>query len=448
MMGKVSWNEVVALRGHPARTRALLRDPLSSWLFAPDARQQLGLAAPRLPAEPGQGVVLYAADKSLTSCPVFAAGFGLPFEWRRGATDSPALPLDLRTRADHVRRVLGLPDWGLRLHPALEGPDLSDWPMPSTSAWASLATALLLANLGGRPEPQVFATGAWEDHGLATVEEIAAKVAAVTNLTAQSTAKAQLWVPAANFDEAVRATRELGSRAEIKAFPAGVAKPVEALSACLASLDSPPPSSASLEDRLAYANRPWIVNQFKPRAEYYRNSLVQDLARRMADDDRLRNANYARMAISVGETVGVEALSLLAVRPTDGWRPLASPGSERKLPGLLALTQAASLATPAAPTVVLKGPDSAPDAIRALANWLRDVPPGRKTVVDITAGTKEMTAVLVRAAQLAGADVLYVAHQTVKETNRPNYGKEYFVFCDWIREGASTATGSGGPSRG
>ena len=84
--------------------------------------------------------------------------------------------------------------------------------------------------------------------------------------------------------------------------------------------------------------------------------------------------------------------------------------------------------------LALEDPSDCGRCAAELATWLGSLPAPRLAVVDITGGTKEMTAVSVRAGQIAGARILYVASTIMKDVDRPLYGEERFVEHDWLHE--------------
>ncbi|MBI4704604.1 MAG: hypothetical protein HY744_26165 [Deltaproteobacteria bacterium] len=238
-----------------------LGQALAGYWLKTELRTELGIATPKPWAgRHGAAVALFAPTEQVDG---LAEGLPLPMQWRREAADSDMVPAGLSTVAESVRRELGIDGWGLALARDLDDYDLSELPLAAESAWAALAAALVVACEGGAVRPWVFATGAWDGHGIARVEHIKAKLAAVRSLGwAPEGQRPVLWVPAGNYDEARAAITD---EVELKSYPAGETKARQALSEHLYSIEVPPTTDEPLARRRDYANRPYSAVPGVPR---------------------------------------------------------------------------------------------------------------------------------------------------------------------------------------
>jgi hypothetical protein len=76
------------------------------------------------------------------------------------------------------------------------------------------------------------------------------------------------------------------------------------------------------------------------------------------------------------------------------------------------------------PTVLILAPGDEERICAEIATWLLEQ---ENAAVDITAGTKEMSAVLIAAARRASARVLYLRHEMLDDTQTQQYGTERFI---------------------
>jgi hypothetical protein len=160
-------------------------DLLARWWLRPDVLRRAheydpsfpyltSSKRPKLAKEPGSCWVVFV-NRGLG---LLRPAFLLPLRWRRGQSHSPALPARLRTLADLVIQQLG-GGWGLWLADDLEEAECrlgNDLPFEFGSGWAALAGGLLLAREGLATDPDIWASGAWGENGLAGVTGLPAKL--------------------------------------------------------------------------------------------------------------------------------------------------------------------------------------------------------------------------------------------------------------------------------
>jgi hypothetical protein len=381
---------------------------LAPWVLSAGARAKAGLSAPSIPDARGSVVALCVWTgemKGPVEQKVLAPAFALPLLWVERKSDSPRLPEGFAAVADGVRQALEIHDWGLDLAEDLDGLDLSGFAFDSASAWASLAAGLYLAANGGTPRTDVFATGVWNGKGVESVDGIEYKIEAVLDLVAEK--KPTLFVPSANYDQADKHAAE---RADIVAFPPGESIAYKSLrEGLLVMLAVPPATTDSLEARCAYANQDFLMAAFAKRREYYRGNLVLDLAARIAEK-RKGEPRVDRLVLGLSLSWELAVLLIAAIRPRQALL-LCTVESNNHIAAVKdKLTHDCTIEPP-----VLLTRDGEEKACEEVAKWLS--PLGSDccrptTAVEITSGTKEMTTVLVIAAQRAKAQLLYLSHKT------------------------------------
>ena len=120
--------------------------------------------------------------------PLLRDAFVLPFCWTavdeglgnpRGEGTAKLPPSVAKLAQGVVRQLRGEfrevaeKDWELKLASpyGLDREDLSWMPLEEASGWAALAAGLIVAARGGggKPDPRVWATGAWSDGGIVPV---------------------------------------------------------------------------------------------------------------------------------------------------------------------------------------------------------------------------------------------------------------------------------------
>lgn len=397
---------------------------LSRWVLTPEAREACDIDAPALPDHAGAAHALFVWDRSLQpllDAGLLAPAFALPLCWMAGTEDSPGLPGELAKQIAPSARasVAGAAGWGLHLDGCLGEFDLSALHVSADSAWAPLAAGLFLALHGGRPSGRVFATGAWNGRGVEGVDGIDHKIEAAVRIAGDR--KGAIYVPAANYDEADKHAR---GRIEVESFAPGQAKPEESLSPLLSALAAPPPPGASLEERCNYANKPFVLMDRRGRQQFYRNHIVADLAGRLLKENPTELEHIDRLALGVSFQWELAVLVALALSP-ERCAFLCTPESEKRLGDI---REKMGKPEDWGEVIVLRD-RSEIDARDRLMRFLKE---GTSRVVEITGGTKKMTAVLLVAGMRSGARTLYLRHEMMPGTQTQKYGTEKIEQLDWV----------------
>jgi len=407
-----------SLRGSPAALRDYAGS-LAPWLMAGSC------AVPPMPhCEPGSAIALLVWEPAIAGGSLGRA-FALPLRWRRGDDGDPGLPESLRETGRSIQRRLGLSGWCLRRASELASVDLSRLHLACDSAEAPLAAALVVAAEGGEPEPLVFGTGVLSDGHVDVVDELQAKVELVGRLAAGR--EAWLFVPRAHFAEAEAAAAPAVKVAAYAPMREGDLR--AALAPHLARLEAPPPESAPLEVRLAYANRRYLAPE--QRYRYYSMALARDIARRATPPGR---APVDRLATSLSLSWELTHCILHLVRPREALL-LWSDDTHRHLEQITAMRPPETRILPHASAF---RPDDARLVGDDVARWLAE---SDAPAVDITPGQRLMSLALEYAARLAEARVFYLIHEW-----RPRdagggvaYGTERHVTIDWLSETSGRA---------
>lgn len=243
-------------RTHPEQLRARDASDLAvlggaaRWLLCEEALARLaeedphydGLPHPRLPETAGSCLIVYEVDPGY---PLLRPAFVLPLQWREGSGHDPGLPAKLRGLADRVLQHLRFEGttWSLHRLDPFRSLDLNlfDSVLHHESGWAPLAGGLLIATRGGKPRPDVWATGRWDgDGGVAEVEGLPAKL----DLARRWGAK-EVFVPEGQACGG-------GEGLAIGKLYTGLRAPEDALRDYLAALDAPPALDAPREQRSSY----------------------------------------------------------------------------------------------------------------------------------------------------------------------------------------------------
>ncbi len=397
---------------------------LAPWVMATEALREVRGPEPKVPDEHGSALVLcvWRSDLPQVESGLFSRAFGLPLRWVENETDSPMVPQEFVELAGKVREELDIQGFGLALADELEGLDLSGFPVSPESAFAPLAASLYLVKHGGKPLPTVLATGRWSERGIGGVEGIAEKVEAGVRLAGS---KGTLYVPAANFDEAVQFA---SSRLKVQSFPPGDTDIPRSLQGLLAELDAPPPDTASLEERLAYGNRSFIARDRKRRSRYYQEKIVGDLAAlkraEMLDAGSLPDVDRLVLGVSFQWELAVLLINILQPREC---RLLCT---EKSGSNLDAIRSRVETACPCLEKEFLLKQSQEARVCEQVAKWLDS---GERAAVEITGGTKEMSTILLVASQRSRARILYLRHTILKDDTVPKYGTERIDDLAWAR---------------
>jgi hypothetical protein len=387
-----------ATAGDPVKT-ALALGPLEPWIHLAD-----GTHRPRLPTEPGTAVVLFAGR----GAPPLARGFALPVQWVPAtAVPSSGLPEAIDAVADTVRTALGLPDWTLVLHPSLR-PRTIDPALPVSAGSAALPLALALALVADHhmnPGPSLLATGGIDAHGrIATVDGYEHKVALAAKLMhPDDGGRRWLAVPASDVERCRGALERHG----IEPLPIVPHPDLRAsLAPALARLGAEPGPDADAEALCVYGNAPLLRADRSRRGEFYRKRLVEPIGTRLRSTLEPALRRTERLLLPVSEAADNALLSLYVYRP----RRVMLIATERATQ-----TRAVEVVEGLAGTlgcacerldVRVEGDATvSPGDVHRAAEFLAGAMPA---VVDITPGTRELTALCVTAARATGAAVVYV----------------------------------------
>ncbi len=217
-------------RGYIAAHAVSLLGPLSPWWLTLHALRLARDARPDLVPEryldtaaeptgqPGLCFTLFAWCCELKPAPgdqtLLRPSVVLPVRWRRGHRHDRTLPAGLLDVADRVRRLMNADDFGLTWPDRLTGLDASGLSATADSAFVALAAGLLLAKHSGegRPNPRVWATGAWDeqDREVDRVEQVEAKIQTCIQFGAE-----RIFVPADDARRARRYVRKLARDPDI-----------------------------------------------------------------------------------------------------------------------------------------------------------------------------------------------------------------------------------------
>lgn len=421
----------ISFLSSPEPALSVLGEQPAACFFNDDALAQVKLK--RLPGSDAKGSCLALMvwgeefwPKAEGRPETFAPAFALPLQWRRTSSpgDDPCLPRGFDDCATQVRQAVALTtqgsleNWSLFLGPQLEYFDLSPLHVQADSAFAPLATALQIAIFGGKVRPEIFATGIWSrDGGFTKVSGLKHKLDAVYALLKTGTGQdAQIFVPAENLKEAKDfvKTRESAKKLQIRAYPASKNKLKSCLKEHLALLEAPPPLSAALEVRLAYANRLDLDEQ---RTAYYRDFLLADLATQLIEPFQKEVGPVSRgvLVVSVGKTPQPSELLVAAFNPqrlllvhSDATKDVALEVKKNQGDGrdveFFQFSESDLGAT-----------------IENIASFIHASPEKMPVWIDITGGTKLMTYVLI-AGKARGAGYVYVQHDF--KDRKPVFGSE------------------------
>ncbi len=369
---------------------------------------------------PGVCFCLVVLDEKFTK-PFFNKAFLFPLRWRKASEDSALLPPAIVQAANQVRQDVAIAGWGIHPHELLHGMDFSDTKMSVESVWPSLATALVLAENGGAQYSHIFATGKWTRYGMAAVGGIAEKIEAVVHSAPLVCPykKPVLFLPEKNHS-AVRYPEDV---LEIKTYPSGQKNWRDVLGEHLRELQVPPNRSDPLELRLKYANQKWVRQSRAFRRKYYLTNLVDDLAMQLRKKSGM---HFHRIAMGLGKNYEVAVLLLKALNPQKACLICTKPGRDDSgSEKYFELITAHYRRVEKLPLVLGKEEEILPE----LTSFL-DVGGSELCAVEITGGTKSMTALMIVGGHRANTKFLYLEHQT--EQGQPIFGTERIRELDWI----------------
>lgn len=388
----------------PDEARDFLTAPLARFLLTAEARRlvgRAGLAAPVLPTSAGSASVLLVWKPNSVPLGVFAPSFVLPLNWKKGEEDSRFLPDGIAPIAESVRKVLGIDGWGLWPSTAIPEVNLRDLTFDCGSIWAPLATSLYIAAHGGEPSPHVFATGSWSAGGIDQVRDIPQKVEAVLSVsTSPGTTKPVLFVPKLNESEALSCA---GDRLTVLPYPLGEGDVSKCLETHLAELEAPPAKTAPFQRRIEYSNRSYLSHP--QRQKYYLDRLIDSIAESVRESTPTSLVGPVRLAIGLGKQPVLPLMILKALRPVEALVLYTEDTKEH-----LHRLEQQLIATGGKPQPQIISLETFGEVVQTTEYWLRSGAEGTTSAVDITVGTKLMTACVVLAAERTGTRAIYLEH--------------------------------------
>lgn len=378
-----------------------LRDHLSRFL------DRLDRGEPVLSDTPGAANVLFVT-KDIPSRRWIRKAFCFPLQWTKGQEHSPLLPKALLEEAARVRRSCKIDEiWKLQPGPDL-GPSPGDWSTMSVacaSGYAALAAGLLIAKGGGRVSPTTFLSAAWREEapaGFRGVDGIRDKLDLARELGAKS-----FYCAAADAERLSDATGVI-----IQPLPFTADGPEAALKPLLARLQVPPELARDgLEACLAYANLP----QGRAEREVF---ILREITQARAERLREGAPRCDRLVVLMSWPASV-ALSVLALRPKK-LRVIHTPESSgmdelrRYWPSVFGADNVFTR---------IKNTRDEEGIRAAIGDLFRGAADGEALAVDVTGGTKGMTAVAALEAARLGASVLQIETATPE---RQQCGEEQF----------------------
>jgi hypothetical protein len=389
--------------------------------FAPGS-SALRLGEPlELPEKLGDCWIVFRTGRSRKQ---FRPACLLPLSWRPGRGHSPVMPRRLALLADRVLADIKLGnDWGL--HPADElqigsprsrGAEyLSHVNVRCSSGWAPLAAGLFARAEGLLPQKNVWASGAWNEFGLADVQGLEPKLELAASWPDGSAGartdaiaffvppwragKASAWVdehaPGRVEIDILDATPDRDARKALNRY----------LAKLLACPAAPVPGAPDEEEQFARC-RDWLLHQppsvglESRERSYYRSHLLPGIIRRMSDRVRTTapagfEATHLATIVSKNHELTMFSAPALRVQyclllhTPDGDMPVRA----RKCAEYLQTQDI---------TCVVRAFDAGLDMesqISAeIAAFTRGVPP-ELVVIDLKPGTKKMTYAQSRAAR-------------------------------------------------
>jgi hypothetical protein len=382
---------------------------LASWWLQPLLVERMSMELgcrfpkPSLPAGHGSCWIVMA-QQPRRRWPSLRDAFLLPLQWRQGARHGRNLPSKLVDLAQSIAAILSLHDWSIHVNPALDSGrlDLSgaDEFLDLRSGWASLAAGLLVASAGGRPDPAVWASGAWDERGIGRVE-LGAKLELAVEYGVR-----RFFVPESQAEEAKRAFLSHESGVEPGALVEGTADVRAALRDFLRELDVPPGGDEARAVRAAYYLRQ-VDDEWAKR--YYRENLLPEIVASLRGQWESRAGRAVMRLVTIAsDNPELVRIAVAAIRPerclilhTLDKRPMLE-----EVESMYAMEHTCEIVPVPfeSPAALLTGAGSAVD------EFSRGVP-ADSVVIDLTPGTKEMSMVLAFEVAKPGNRLLYLRHE-------------------------------------
>jgi len=276
---------------HAFEVAARLKN-LAVWWLRPELLQQaaaharkLGLEdvaqqwqrTPQLPTDRG-ACWITVVNRYPDQLGLLRPAYALPLRWAKQQDHDARLPAGLLALADQVRgelKRLGEVNeaWGLlpSRDSLLSGLHLSTLEGRWDSAFAPLAAGLLLATWEGRPDPNLWASGAWDSkQGIQAVEGLEAKL----NL-AQDYQLRVFFVPQPQAEALRDWAKKQGVKVEVRGLRSNVTDVREALGEYLERLDLPIGRGPHLKTKRAeHFQR---IQDSETGQQFYRKHLLPDV---------------------------------------------------------------------------------------------------------------------------------------------------------------------------
>ena len=396
----------------------------ASYVLSETVLKQQNLPHPTYPERPGIACCLLTWDipsVRTDGTSMFKPCFIMPFQWKKRPDHSRKLPQGVIDAADNVlSAVTPSTGWKLHLPDELDCQDMSALNVSAHSIQASLMAACILADEGGKPQSRVMSTGKWTPSGMAKVDKIKQKALAARQLAKRATSDKPvcLFVPYQNFDS----VKMLNSDTlKIKFYPVEERNCRYAMREHLKLLDTPPDDKSDYQDRIDYANRFWIASDRNLRRVFYLSHLVNDLAIRIRKT--YLKDEYTRVIISLSKSYETAHL-LLTVFSEARVLVLFTEETHKYVDSLRnAFSNAEFL------PIRLSAEELVLDKC---IHWLQAESNCAKRAVEITGGTKAVTAALIFTAQQTNSSVYYLDHDW---QSGPVYGTERLRCLSWLHHG-------------
>jgi len=407
----------------------LLRDEVLRCLQAEVPRfERLSLPyRPELPDQVGACCIIYATEEY----PALRPAFLVALQWREGGSHDHGLPAKLWGLANRVlRQVNQMGLWTLHRLSPYDTLDLAafDEFLEHESGWAPLAGGLLVLTRGGRPRPDVWATGSWDGNGgVMRVGGLEAKLDLARRWNAT-----EFFLPESQADPKCAGLK-------LRALRSGLRAPADALSDYLTTLHAEPdmPRLGNDEDFLRCVEYYKLLpNRDERRIPFYFSHLLPTLAERHRETIRDSwpdcKPDYHVTVVSDSPDVvvlnalvsGARHCLLLRSNPeeetVDGGRPPARPTK-----ALIERLKMEGIDCMLGPFDIGRHADLLRQFRAHLDAFLPSELDHARVLYDLTPGKKTMTLALAEVAQ-PGSWLMYLGHDFNHLDRRAEAGTENY----------------------
>ncbi len=356
--------------------------------------------------------------------------FVLPVRWVKDLPHHSHLPEGLCRLADQVLTQLSTEKqidpntrWGLQ--PCWEWwlacHDLSclEW-QRWESVWVALSGGLLLTYWEGRPNPTVWATGAYQPgQGISRVEGVGPKAWAAWQMGAKV-----LFVPKGQEEEVRQFLDQQGvdTDLEVLPFPAGPVELRKCLAPYLARLEVPPGPDAPPDRQTAYFLR--IPDDAKAR-QYYAGHILPKVRDRWVQNLKLSSLGATHLVTIVSKGFDLTALAVGVFQP-EQCLVLFNQEMAQEAQSLPARLRAIAPQCHFVPREFFGASreDLFQEFQKAIQDFLAGLPPER-LLVDLTPGQRIMNLALYDAVP-EGSFVIHCQTEMDRQTRRPKPFTEIF----------------------